>query len=541
MAHVVIHNMFHTPSYLHRRNGLFYFRMRVPCPFQGQYGTEIRLSLQTGNKREAAHLSRALAVRYHAVFYNNKGEEMREKLGAIGTFEITTHPDGRIQSVKTEPNNPADLAAAMEAIKIMQGASSQQQIYQAPRQEVAPATTMLLSVAIEKFLAKMIPAGETGTKPQKVKGWDTEKAKIERPSHLGVLVELIGDLPLSTITANVLDEAWKNLQFLPPNWKKSKELKGKSISQVLLVQQERLTKYDAALARVSKQERYEINRDDFVKFLSASTCNNYAWTWGDFFEWCKRQKYVDENYASDFVIARDKSTSSRRAFRQDELKKLFESEYYERGQYDDAYKYWIPMLMLYSGGRLNEFCQLLTSDIVIEGGIPCILIIDDELNRQRLKNEASRRRIPVHSKLLDAGFMEFVEQMRDAGHIKLFPHLDTGGEKHSKLAGKWFNRHMTREGIKDGWGLDSHSFRHTAVSIWKNQETDERWAAAICGHTYKSDDDEEKLKKKAGTFSMYGGLIEPGTLKPYVEMLDYGLTHPPFKMPITEKRRLQKR
>jgi len=116
--------------------------------------------------------------------------------------------------------------------------------------------------------------------------------------------------------------------------------------------------------------------------------------------------------------------------------------------------------------------------------------------------------------------------MRKQKSRRLFPELDTGGEKSSKYLGNWWGRYLKKVGVKER-GIDAHSFRHTAVKVWLNAEVDERWAAAICGQGYKSDE----KKEKAVTYSIYGRLPAPGVLKPFVEMLDFNLDHPAFRQP----------
>ncbi len=524
--------MIHTASYLHQRSGVYYFRIRIPFAFQQEFGTEVRISLRTGNKTEAARLSRILAGRYHECFIQTSKHivvRIPDK-AIIGQLKVDFHTDGSIKGLHADPTVPGDNDALLEALKILRGT---QQVYQAAPQVATPSGEKTLGSAIDLFLKRMAEIDQATLKEPR--GWDTAKAKLERPAHLAVLLDLVGNVPVSTISFDLVDDAWKRLQILPPNWKKSKEWREKPIDQIIAAQIARIRKYDEAMRAVSKSERHTVNRESFIKSLSASTCNNYAWSWSDFFGWCKRQRFIDENYAADLALSRDKTRSFRRGFKIDELRQLFESEFFSRHRYEDPYQFWIPLLLLYTGSRLNEMCQLLVEDIVTVNEVPCILIWDDEISRQRLKNDASRRRIPIHSKILEAGFLEYVETMKGSGAIKLFPRLDNGGEKHSKLAGNWWNRHMTAEGVKVGRGLDAHSFRHTVIALWMNKKVDERWAAAICGQSYEDDNSD---KKPGVTYHIYGGLPEPKVLQNYVEMLDFGLTHPPFKMPNAPRRLL---
>jgi integrase len=103
------------------------------------------------------------------------------------------------------------------------------------------------------------------------------------------------------------------------------------------------------------------------------------------------------------------------------------------------HRWWGPILGLYTGARINEVSQLKVADIVEERGTWCLDIrktVDEDLagsrgarSRQRLKGKSAIRRIPIPQPVLDAGLLEFVADMREFGHPRLFPHLSSGVNK----------------------------------------------------------------------------------------------------------------
>lgn len=117
---------------------------------------------------------------------------------------------------------------------------------------------------------------------------------------------------------------------------------------------------------------------------------------------------------------------------QEDLRRTFESPAYLDGASQCDWKYWLPPMLLTSGGRVGELSQLYTNDIVHVLGIPCFSFVwdspdDDEDDEgegpgriarkartehefRRLKSEASRRIIPIHPELLKLGFMQWVER-----------------------------------------------------------------------------------------------------------------------------------
>jgi hypothetical protein len=102
-------------------------------------------------------------------------------------------------------------------------------------------------------------------------------------------------------------------------------------------------------------------------------------------------------------------------------------------------------------------------DIQEEEGIQFFRINDDEKLQQVLKNESSRRRVPIHSALLKLGFLsDYVKGIKDAGHVRLFPTLTRTHNGLSDPIGKWFGRLVTKVGFSDP-SLVLHSLRHGGI------------------------------------------------------------------------------
>jgi hypothetical protein len=68
--------------------------------------------------------------------------------------------------------------------------------------------------------------------------------------------------------------------------------------------------------------------------------------------------------------------------------------------------FWLPLLGLFHGNRLEEFAQLRRGDLGQSEGV-WYLQITDEGDRQ-LKNEQSRRQVPLHPELIRVGFLDDV-------------------------------------------------------------------------------------------------------------------------------------
>jgi len=84
--------------------------------------------------------------------------------------------------------------------------------------------------------------------------------------------------------------------------------------------------------------------------------------------------------------------------------------------YQDAkpYRFWLLPLGLYTGARLNELCQLRVHDVIRDvHGVELIDINDNGYNKS-LKTGSSARQIPICTKLVEMGFINFVEERRQA-------------------------------------------------------------------------------------------------------------------------------
>ena len=155
------------------------------------------------------------------------------------------------------------------------------------------------------------------------------------------------------------------------------------------------------------------------------------------------------------------------------------------------YQFWLPLIGYFTGGRLNEICQLDTEDVTFDdaSGLWSISIMDDEKDKplpKALKNTSSRRILPVHDELVRIGFLDFVERARSEGREKLFSDGLTyslrkgwGGiattffsrmPSNSTKFGGYFHRVgiRTRKANGDTDDKTFHTFRHTFIDLVRN-------------------------------------------------------------------------
>lgn len=107
-----------------------------------------------------------------------------------------------------------------------------------------------------------------------------------------------------------------------------------------------------------------------------------------------------------------------------------------------------------------------------------MLRIDDKHDGQRLKNNSSRRVIPIHEKLLELGFIDYINSVQ---HERIFPALKQERDGFGTAASKWFGRFKSKLGF--GRGHDFHSFRHTVATQLKHAEVSSILTGELLGHS----------------------------------------------------------
>ncbi len=176
----------------------------------------------------------------------------------------------------------------------------------------------------------------------------------------------------------------------------------------------------------------------------------------------------------------DKTTSSTDTFTAAQMNVLFSSPLFV-GCRDDRkwhvagdhkirdYRFWLPLVMLYSGARVGEIAQLLVEGRAAAGRPMDHSITPEGDENKRVKTKGSARVVPVHSELVRLGFVDFVKRQRVAGETRLFPDAErnSGGQICAGYTAK-FGHYLEKLGLKDGCGLSLYSFRHGFVDALRS-------------------------------------------------------------------------
>jgi hypothetical protein len=238
-----------------------------------------------------------------------------------------------------------------------------------------------------------------------------------------------------------------------------------------------------------------------------------------------------------------------------QLTTVFTSEWYQsdtnrfRGKMGDdlGARYWVPLICLFHGNRVREVLQLVASDIGTSGTLPVLHFRVEVEGKQAelsasgakrsLKNPQTKRTVPVHPTLCALGFVEFVEQRREADgeHAMLFPSsLPEPGGKNPML-GRAYEQAFLRYVKYDlgfGSGFGNHSFRHQLEDrIRDAQRPGYQWPAGM-GQAYtgrkRTREQDVGTVRTESSESAYGKGYSPAMMLEYVKTLAFDqVTMPP--------------
>ncbi|MGU1832539.1 DUF6538 domain-containing protein [Pseudomonas aeruginosa] len=480
------------PSYLWlSRHSIFYFRIVVPDVLRPLFPcAEIRRSLQTRCKREALIRGRELLLQVQRL-YTQAFQGIRPCLDALrGAWEtggkrvaswaswlrqqqlVEMAASGVPPQGQPGANGEVGQGRAAEGSQNLRRASTRTSSGQGMGLVPdSPSTSPRFSKVVEECLGQ-----------QEQEGVSTKTIDDKR-SVASLLVRIIGDMPIDLITRQDARKFRETALKLPPRLNQLPE--GQSLEEVIKTA---------------------------TRTISLTTFNNYVKNLTTLFTYAIREGYCERNPFDGLrVKQRGKISEERSVFTEEDLRRLFSKEVYASASTKKPNQFWLPLLGLYTGARLNELCQLYLDDVVTINGVDCLHIRASRPD-QKLKTASSERLVPIHSKLKALGFIEFVQKQRAAGHQRVLPEL-TCHKKHGYGAApsKWFTRVREQLGFRDGEGQkDFHSFRHTIADHLKQKGISEALVGGLLGH-----------QTGGITFSRYGKDFRPEVLAPVVEAVDF--------------------
>lgn len=364
---------------------------------------------------------------------------------------------------------------------------------------------------VNKAQIKISDAAKAYINDKKLHGSWRVRTEMEIKDKIGVLIELLGDIPMTEITQAKLKTLEQQFLTYPKNRTKNTKYRSMSIKDILRT-------------GVPETER-----------LSLRTVENYFIQLNTFFRWCKIMyelpEWLSEMLRTPKEAKKQDTRQSKAPFTTEDLRKIFTCYWYTatpnaniktNGAQINAPRFWIPLMSLYSGARPEELAQLYLADFKKIDGVKCMEIketIEDEDGNthlvKRTKNQTSNRIIPLHDELLKLGFWEYVQELKKQGKTRLFEELkESGADKRIATAySKWFNRHLVKDvGIQKETSKGKkclYSFRHTFINYCVQNGIKDKYFEPLVGHATCGNE---------VTYRYYAKTVHPKILK--MEVLD---------------------
>lgn len=303
--------------------------------------------------------------------------------------------------------------------------------------------------------------------------WKTNgKLKSAYPNEIfPILTYATESCTTGEITSDHINKYKDIVLKLPANRKKVAQYKNKSLDDIY---------------KIEIPENHQI---------SVTTKNNYIERLKFFLEWLARNKYSRPDLDEPLYKVIKKSSiphDEKRKYSDEDLSSLFNSKQYIEGTHDRPFKFWIPLIGLLSGARINEIAQLTVNDIYEDTKAECWVFdinTDDEDGNKSLKRNSHKRRTPVHPILIELGLNEYAATLKKYGETRLFPELQFNEMgNYGVTASKWFNNTYTntRNCNISTPKTSFHSLRHNFIDyVYSKLNTSETAFAHYLGQSAK--------------------------------------------------------
>ncbi len=535
------------PRYTFQRNSLYYFRYTLPPDVSKVVGKQgLRYSLKTGYIKKAERKARRLAgtveefiseVRQKCHIIMNLSEEqiqtlldqhlrkalnddeerrvsadcidrndlddeletisfiksdLREELSLNDYQGITPHVDDFLKDnkVKLDKKSKSYTKLCRELLKVnikildtvekrTVGDYSDEFSISTPNKPSVDSKTKQkdqpkLSKVIPKFVSEFMKAGR----------W-TEKTKSENEAVFELFMEISGDVLINQYDHQAIRNYKETLGKLPANRNKIEKYRDKTIDEILDLPD--------------------------VKPMAVNSINKNIRRLGQLFKWSVQNGYIERNIVEGMSLPETKRQDQyREVFDQEDLEKIFSSPIHKNKEYLHSYYYWLPLLGLYTGARIEELCSLYLEDFKVEHGVNVISVNSD--HDKKLKSKAAERLIPVHPELEKLGLLNHIDKLRAKNEQRLFSELQRSRDGYSQTCSKWFGKFKLKLGITSQFKV-FHSFRHTVANTLKQANVPREQAAEILGHD----------RGKDVTYGRYGKPAEAKRQLEVIKKLNFSL------------------
>ena len=338
-----------------------------------------------------------------------------------------------------------------------------------------------LNLEDQKSLKDAFETFETNTK--RSDKWSPDTQRLVTSVKKLLFLYFNEDAPVYKITRDNLLEFRDLLYKIPTKLAQKSRYKDKSLSQIL-----KLGEKDDKLSEVTIQKY-------MIRVIQ-------------FFNYCFDSSYIGKSITAKMNVKIDIDPSERAVlpYEASEARKIFEivtsikqSGKSPSSRIEANELYYVTMIAAYSGMRIKEITQLHKEDIALKDGIYCFNINTNDGKTTKTKN--SIRFVPIHSKLIDLGLLEYVNSKKNGNIFKVS----------NKDFSEIFRSQIQRKFIDKDSKKTFYSFRHYFIDYLVQREVEANLIAQIVGH-------EKQYKILLNT---YAKPINANTLKTKVEIVSY--------------------
>jgi integrase len=521
-------------THLAKRGSRYSIRRKVPVDLQGHYGrSEIVKALGTSDRREAEQLCRVAGAKLDEEFAGVR---------AALTAAPSASPAASAPTQDTPATSPAtDTPIRINADEVAsrtlgllrqrrdaaagQGYEALAAFHERMRRGLDDQEAILCG-DLEPFHPLSKHEGHRNALRAFLTGDGSVKELPEQiahgqPAQDAQTVSLVQPAQLGSPTRPTPPTAFggHTLQEIADKWVKERAPIKRTVGQAQKV----IGRYvehmgDTKVEQITRRNVVEFKDKLLESGQTAVNTNKQLTLLSTLLNFAAKNSIIEQNPATGVnVEVRKNAKEARLPFDIPALRALFSSPVYALGERPKGGAgeagYWLPLLALFTGARIEELCQLRPDDVYeetyreLDGSVRSawVLRITDEGPGQALKNPGSRRRIPIHAELIRLGFTEHVRQAK--GRNRIFDKLvkDTVGDESGNWS-KWFGGYLREKAGVSDKRMVFHSFRHTFKHEARAMEIPEDVSDAITGHA-------------GGKVSRnYGGTDYP--LRPLVEAMN---------------------
>ena len=413
-----------------------------------------------------------------------------QKYGSTSNLKLvrTKNSDRSMEDIIMDPNPPKNIKIKLDddsSFSIFNPSAKITKEYEI--RQVLQATSgssnqfSALNLEDQKSLKDAFEIFETNTK--RADKWSPDTQRLVTGVKKLLFLYFNEDTPVYRITRDNLLEFRDLLYKIPTKLAQKSRYKDKSLSQIL-----------------------KLGENDDK--LSEPTIQKYMIRVIQFFNYCFDSGYISKSITAKMNVKIDIDPSERAVlpYEASEARKIFEivtsikqSGKSPSSRIEASELYYVTMIAAYSGMRIKEITQLHKEDIALKDGIYCFNINTNDGKTTKTKN--SIRFVPIHSKLIDLGLLEYVNSKKSGNIFKVS----------NKDFSEIFRSQIQRKFIDKDSKKTFYSFRHYFIDYLVQREVEANLIAQIVGH-------EKQYKILLNT---YAKPINANTLKAKVEMVSY--------------------